>query len=140
MKLRCRGILLKQSGPELITKSIRTVKAGELWLDSHISVAVMNQFSQEPVINGAAPIPHERNPLSKREREVVALIAQGYKNKELAEKMFISERTVKNHLHNIFDKLGVSHRLELALYALHKGIHLSGSSTAPKTLPSAPPC
>jgi DNA-binding NarL/FixJ family response regulator len=57
------------------------------------------------------------------EREIVALVAQGYKNKEMAEKMFISEQTVKNHLHNIFDKLGVSDRLELALYAIHKNLH-----------------
>jgi DNA-binding NarL/FixJ family response regulator len=64
-----------------------------------------------------------RAPLSQREREIVALVAQGYKNKEIAEKMFISEQTVKNHLHNIFDKLGVSDRLELALYAIHKGLH-----------------
>jgi two-component system, NarL family, nitrate/nitrite response regulator NarL len=53
----------------------------------------------------------------------VVLVAQGFKNKEMAEKMFISEQTVKNHLHNIFDKLGVSDRLELALYAIHKNIH-----------------
>ena len=57
-------------------------------------------------------------------------MAQGYKNKEMAEKMFISEQTVKNHLHNIFDKLGVSDRLELALYAIHKGLHLSAGHDA----------
>jgi DNA-binding NarL/FixJ family response regulator len=68
----------------------------------------------------------ERSPLSAREREIVGLVAQGYKNKEMAEKMFISEQTVKNHLHNIFDKLGVSDRLELALYAIHKGLHIGG--------------
>ena len=51
------------------------------------------------------------------------MVAQGFKNKEIAEKIFISEQTVKNHLHNIFDKLGVSDRLELALYAIHKGFH-----------------
>ena len=68
----------------------------------------------------------KQNSLPAREREIVALVAQGYKNKEMAEKMFISEQTVKNHLHNIFDKLGVSDRLELALYAIHKGLHLNG--------------
>ena len=135
MKLGCRGILLKQSDPELIIQSIRTVMAGEIWLDSHISESVVNHSSEEPVINGTAPIPYERNPLSKREREVVGLIAQGYKNKEMAEKMFISEQTVKNHLHNIFHKLGVCDRLELALYAVHKGVYLNGSgSPAPKAL------
>ena len=60
--------------------------------------------------------------LSNREREIVALVAQGFKNKEIAERMFISEQTVKNHLHNVFDKLGVSDRLELALYAIHRNI------------------
>jgi DNA-binding NarL/FixJ family response regulator len=49
----------------------------------------------------------------------VQLVAQGYQNKEIAGKLFISEQTVKNHLHNIFDKLGFSDRLELALYAIH---------------------
>jgi DNA-binding NarL/FixJ family response regulator len=61
--------------------------------------------------------------LSTREREIVGLIAQGFKNKDMAERLFISEQTVKNHLHNIFDKLGVSDRLELALYAIHHKLH-----------------
>ena len=61
-------------------------------------------------------------PLSNREREVSGLVVQGYLNKEIAEKLFISEQTVKNHLHNIFEKLGVSNRLELALYIVqHQG-------------------
>ena len=76
-----------------------------------------------PLPQAAAPRERERSPLSQREREIVALVAQGFKNKEMAEKMFISEQTVKNHLHNIFDKLGVSDRLELALYAIHNNLH-----------------
>lgn len=131
MKLGCSGIVLKQTAPDLIVKSIRKVNDGEIWLDSHTTAAVMRQFASastpEP---SAAQVPgrvRERSPLSTREREIVALVAQGYKNKEMAEKMFISEQTVKNHLHNIFDKLGVSDRLELALYAIHKGLHLPGT-------------
>jgi DNA-binding NarL/FixJ family response regulator len=113
----------------LIVKSIRKVHSGEIWLDSHTTAAVMRQFST--ALEGGHPSAsgtkgRERSPLSTREREIVALVAQGYKNKEMAEKMFISEQTVKNHLHNIFDKLGVSDRLELALYAIHKGLHLNG--------------
>ena len=126
MKLGCSGIVLKQTAPELIVKSIRKVHSGEIWLDSHTTAAVMKQFSTatgEPSVVGGAKA-RERSPLSAREREIVAFVAQGYKNKEMAEKMFISEQTVKNHLHNIFDKLGVSDRLELALYAIHKGLHL----------------
>ena len=129
MKLGCSGIVLKQTSADLIVKSIRKVHSGEIWLDSLTTAAVMRQFAtpQEQALHAAgAPVPpgRERSPLSNREREIVGLVAQGYKNKEMAEKMFISEQTVKNHLHNIFDKLGVSDRLELALYAIHKGLHL----------------
>jgi DNA-binding NarL/FixJ family response regulator len=124
MKLGCSGIVLKQTAADLIIKSIRKVHAGEIWLDSHTTAAVMHQFASP----GDFGLPtgvrgRDRSPLSQREREIVALVAQGYKNKEMAEKLFISEQTVKNHLHNIFDKLGVSDRLELALYAIHKGLH-----------------
>src|SRR6476469_3128477 len=130
MKLGTSGIVLKQTATELLIKSIRKVHAGEIWLDSHTTAAVIRQFvanDEGPAVQSLPPAPptreRERSPLSQREREIVALVAQGFKNKEMAEKMFISEQTVKNHLHNIFDKLGVSDRLELALYAIHKNIH-----------------
>jgi len=128
MKLGTSGIVLKQTATEMLIKSIRKVYAGEIWLDSHTTAEVIRRFvtADEPL--GAppsipAPRERERSPLSQREREIVALVAQGFKNKEMAEKMFISEQTVKNHLHNIFDKLGVSDRLELALYAIHNNLH-----------------
>ena len=130
MKLGCSGILRKDAAPMLIAKSISKVHAGEIWLDSDTTAAVMRQFSNPmefaaqsaAVTNGKSP--RERAQLSQREREIIILIAQGYKNKEIAEKMFITEQTVKNHLHNVFDKLGVSDRLELALYAIHNSLHL----------------
>src|SRR5439155_18972846 len=110
MKFGTCGIVLKQTATELLIKSIRKVHAGEIWLDSHTTAAVMRQFQTGTEGSGATAggKGRERSPLSAREREIVALVAQGYKNKEMAEKMFISEQTVKNHLHNIFDKLGVS--------------------------------
>src|SRR5437879_5517889 len=131
MKFGTCGIVLKQTATELLIKSIRKVHAGEIWLDSHTTAAVIRQFvanDEAPVtVQFLPPAPptreRERSPLSQREREIVALVAQGFKNKEMAEKMFISEQTVKNHLHNIFDKLGVSDRLELALYAIHNNLH-----------------
>jgi DNA-binding NarL/FixJ family response regulator len=126
MKMGCSGIVVKQTDPELILKSIRKVHGGEIWLDSHTTAAVMRQFASpgDGTPRGGRG-GRSRSPLSNREREIVALVAQGYRNREMAEKMFISEQTVKNHLHNIFDKLGVSDRLELALYAIHKGLHLN---------------
>jgi DNA-binding NarL/FixJ family response regulator len=128
MKLGCSGILMKSSAPALIIKSIQKVNAGEIWLDSNTTAAVIRQFANPgdvaaQLLHGNGK-PRERAQLSQREREIIVLIAQGYKNKEIAEKMFITEQTVKNHLHNVFDKLGVSDRLELALYAIHNSLHL----------------
>ncbi|MDQ2777720.1 MAG: response regulator transcription factor [Acidobacteriota bacterium] len=127
MKLGCSGVLLKDGPVALIEKSLQKVQAGEIWLDSNTTAAVIRQFASPadfpaPSSNGK-PI-RERAQLSQREREIIVLIAQGYKNKEIAEKMFITEQTVKNHLHNVFDKLGVSDRLELALYAIHNSLHV----------------
>jgi DNA-binding NarL/FixJ family response regulator len=127
MKLGCCGILLKDASTSLIEKSIHKVYAGEIWLDSTTTAAVIRQFASPaefPAAHTNGKSNRERAQLSQREREIIVLIAQGYKNKEIAEKMFITEQTVKNHLHNVFDKLGVSDRLELALYAIHNSLHL----------------
>ncbi len=119
MKFGTSGIVLKQTATELLIKSIRKVYGGEIWLDSKMTGVVMRQFAS-PVELG--PQERDKPRLSDREREVVALVAQGFKNKEIAERIFLSEQTVKNHMHNIFNKLGVSDRLELALYAIHGNI------------------
>jgi DNA-binding NarL/FixJ family response regulator len=116
VRLGSAGVVRKQQTTDLLIKSIRKVAAGEIWLDGQLTAAVMREFT-EPA---PAPADRPKSLLSAREREIVGLVCQGYRNKEIAEKMFISEQTVKNHLHNIFDKLGVSDRLELALYAIHK--------------------
>ncbi|HYB61773.1 MAG TPA: response regulator transcription factor [Methylomirabilota bacterium] len=115
MRLGARGIVLKQSATDLLVKSIFKVYGGEIWLDNHMTAEVMKAFSKS---SDSGPR-REKPLLSDREKEIVQLVAQGYRNKEIGEKLFISEQTVKNHLHNIFDKLGVSDRLELALYAIH---------------------
>jgi len=127
MKLGCCGILLKDAATSLVDKSIQRVYAGEIWLDSNTTAAVIRQFASPTDLPGGhvnGKSTRERAQLSTREREIIVLIAQGYKNKEIAEKMFITEQTVKNHLHNVFDKLGVSDRLELALYAIHNSLHM----------------
>ncbi|MBV9267482.1 MAG: response regulator transcription factor [Acidobacteriaceae bacterium] len=127
MKVGGSGILLKEGPVSLVEKSVQKVYAGEIWLDSSTTAAVIRQFASPaeftPSHTNGKPN-RERAQLSQREREIIVLIAQGYKNKEIAEKMFITEQTVKNHLHNVFDKLGVSDRLELALYAIHNSLHV----------------
>ncbi len=115
MRLGARGIVLKQSASELLVKSIQRVHSGEIWLDNRMTAEVMKAFAKSA--DGGAR--RDKPLLSDREKEIVQLVAQGFRNKEIGEKLFISEQTVKNHLHNIFDKLGVSDRLELALYAIH---------------------
>ena len=115
MRLGARGVVLKQSASDLLVKSIRKVSDGEIWLDNRMTAEVMKAFSKS---SDSGPR-REKPLLSDREKEIVQLVAQGFRNKEIGEKLFISEQTVKNHLHNIFDKLGVSDRLELALYAIH---------------------
>jgi two-component system nitrate/nitrite response regulator NarL len=115
MRLGARGVVLKQSASDLLVKSIRKVADGEIWLDNRMTAEVIDAFKK----SAEGGQRREKPLLSEREKEIVQLVAQGFRNREIGEKLFISEQTVKNHLHNIFDKLGVSDRLELALYAIH---------------------
>ena len=118
----CRGILQKNCAPELLFKCVRKVCEGELWLDRATTSQVLQQFTAEQQPQKPKERDARNSPLSPREREIVLLVVQGFKNKELAERLAISEQTVKNHMHNIFDKVGVSDRLELALYAIHNNL------------------
>jgi two-component system, NarL family, nitrate/nitrite response regulator NarL len=115
MRLGARGVVLKQSATDLLVQSIHRVHAGEIWLDNRMTAEVMKAFSH----SSESGQRREKTLLTDREREIVQHVAQGFRNKEIGQKLFISEQTVKNHLHNIFDKLGLSDRLELALYAVH---------------------
>ena len=134
LKLGSCGIVQKQTATELLIDSIRRVHAGELWMDSRTTATVMQRF----VSAGGASRPANSAPgrersssrLSTREHEIVSLVAQGFKNQDLASKLSLSEQTVKNHLHTIFDKLGVSDRLELALYAITRGLQVGTSAPA----------
>lgn len=118
------GIVSKKESTELLLKSIRKVRAGEMWLDRATTANVMRELSGRPI-----PMPRHITlrdkplTLSRREREIVGLVAQGFRNREMADKLFISEQTVKNHMHNIFEKIGVQDRLELALYAIYHRMH-----------------
>jgi DNA-binding NarL/FixJ family response regulator len=121
VRLGARGIVQKSTSGPMLLKAIRKVQEGEFWLDRSTTAEVVRHFSASRPL----PVPDTRSAegrfpsLSRREREIISLVTQGLRNKELAEKLGISEQTVKNHLHNIFDKLGVSDRLELALHAIH---------------------
>jgi len=111
-----RGIVLKAAATERLLEGIRKVYQGEVWIDQRVAAEVMKAMSQP---GGPRASRGGRDLITPREKEIVALVTQGLRNKEIAEKLSISEQTVKNHLQNIYDKLGVSDRLELALYSLH---------------------
>lgn len=104
---------MKQSASDVLLKSIRKVHDGEIWLDARLTTKVFETFRRLAATRRQKPL------LSDREREIVQLVTQGFRNREIGEELSISEQTVKNHMHNIFDKVGVSDRLELALYAVH---------------------
>lgn len=116
MRLGARGFLSKSASTDLYMKCIRKVHAGEVWLNGRMTEAVLEALSGRGTDNRAK----EKSELSRRELEVIELVVQGYKNRDIAEKLFISEKTVKNHLSAIFNKLGVSDRLELTLFAFEK--------------------
>jgi DNA-binding NarL/FixJ family response regulator len=119
--LGARGIVLKNSAFQLLLKCIRLVNEGQYWVGQEgVSdlVHALRRMKPSQGVSGAA-----RNfGLSPREMEVIALIVAGYTNKDLARELRISENTAKHHLTNIFDKLGVSNRLELVLYAVDNGL------------------
>ncbi len=106
------GLVLKESPPEQLIECVRRVQAGERWIDPDAVTRVLQP---------AAPTPSETQQraasLTGREREVVRMIAAGLRNRDIGERLSISENTVKVHLHNIYEKLGVEGRMELLLFA-----------------------
>ena len=116
LRLGVRGVVLKEAATVVLFKCIRSVVAGEFWIGNE-AVADLVKLVREIT----APAPKRncpKNGLTPRELQVISTIVAGYSNKEIAQKFSISEDTVKHHLTNIFDKLGVSSRLELATYAI----------------------
>ncbi len=122
LQLGARGIVMKDASPELLFKSIHAVMNGQYWIDRE---AVSDLVAALRDARAAAPppvVPARPFNLTRRELEIVKAIVNGDTNKEIASRFGVSEDTVKHHLTSIFDKVGVSTRLELAMFALHHGI------------------
>ena len=125
LQLGARGVVLKDSATQLLLKSIHTVMTGEYWVGREsVSNLVQDLRTQMQASNEESR--QKKFGLTPRELEIVSAVVAGYSNKEIAEYFKISEDTVKHHLSNIFDKLGVSTRLELALFAVNQGLPLKG--------------
>ena len=117
LRLGAHGIVLKESATDVLYKCIRAVMAGGFWVGhDRIGDLVHSLRKVEPAPASGAP-PASR--LTPREFQIIAAIVSGATNKDIGVQFGLSEQTVKNHLSHIFDKLGVSSRLELALYAVH---------------------
>jgi len=129
LQLGARGVVLKESASELLFRSIRVVMDGQYWLGRDRVADLVTTLRELSV---STPPPSPKNfGLTPRELEVVAVIVGGYSNSDIAVKLSISEKTVKHHLTNISEKLGVSNRLELASFALHH--NLAPETPAPPT-------
>ena len=125
IRLGARGVILKEEPVEEIPKAIDKVLRGELWLDRATSERIFSEFSGRARAGGGRPADPEAEKaatLTPREREVVALVGEGLKNERIAERLFVSEKTVRNSLTTIYDKLGVSNSLELILFAQRCGL------------------
>lgn len=118
LQIGARGIILKESATQLLLKAIRGVMAGQYWVGRE-SVADIVEYLKSTSAGAQADQQAKNFGLTKREMEILGTIVAGFTNKEIAKKFNLSEDTVKHHLTNIFDKVGVSSRLELALFAIN---------------------
>ena len=117
VRLGVQGLVLKEMAPKLLVQCIRRVHAGKQWLEHHSArQALEKMLRREAGARELAAI------LTPREIDIVRLAAQGLRNKEIADKLFISEGTVKTHLHNIYEKLNIDSRVALVHYAQEKGL------------------
>ncbi len=114
IKLGAMGVVLKDQAAEVLIKAIRKVHAGEVWIDRAMVGDVLSEMTRGDKQNSAAT---HIDSLTDRERQVIKLVAEGLRNKQIGERLYISETTVTHHLSSIFSKLGVSDRLELVIYA-----------------------
>jgi|HubBroStandDraft_6_1064221.scaffolds.fasta_scaffold435267_2 two-component system nitrate/nitrite response regulator NarL len=117
LKLGAYGVIMKESTTQRLFDSIQCVMAGQYWVGREsVSDLVRALRSVAPTENGVRGKDYG---LTTRELEIVTLVVAGYSNPDIAQRCSISEQTVKHHISNIFDKLGVSNRLELALFAVN---------------------
>jgi len=115
-QLGAMGVVLKEDAADLLLKAIEKVYKGEAWLDRVTLGTLLFQMSNQDK-DSLDPRAKKISSLTDRERQVIALIAEGLKNRQIAERLFISPTTVTHHLSSIYSKLGVADRLELVIYA-----------------------
>jgi two-component system, NarL family, nitrate/nitrite response regulator NarL len=115
LQMGARGVVMKEAATQLLMKAIRTVMAGQYWIGREAVGDIVDFMRTNP----AGDKPPRNYGLTKREMDILTTIVAGLSNKDIARKFSLSEDTVKHHLTNIFDKVGVASRLELALFAIN---------------------
>jgi DNA-binding NarL/FixJ family response regulator len=117
VKLGARGVVMKESAPDTLLECVRRVSAGDPWLDGEVVARAADRVAaREAAAREAGAL------LTPRELDIVRMIGQGLRNRAIGERLSISEGTVKIHLHNVYEKLGVDGRLALMLRAREKGL------------------
>lgn len=114
IQMGAEGYVLKDAEPKVLVDAIRSVNNGQSYIQANMTRELVREFNKISLHDKAKT---EENNLTAREMEVLELIAEGLINKEIAKRLFISEKTVKNHVSNIFRKLNVSDRTQAAIYA-----------------------
>lgn len=127
------GVILRSVEPSMFVKCTRKVSENEMWLPKK-QVAQMAKL-----LEGSVPV-RPRDTLTHREKTIISYLMQGWRNREIARHLGITEQTVKNHLRTVYDKVGVSDRLELVLYAIHQRLDLppTGPAAAAPVKPARP--
>ncbi len=126
LKLGAYGVILKESTSQRLFDSIRCVMAGQFWVGRESVSDLVRALRSVSSPGEGAPRAKDFG-LTPREMEIVTMVVAGYSNPDIAQRCSISEQTVKHHVSNIFDKLGVSNRLELALFAVNHRLTEAGS-------------
>ncbi|HEU5152629.1 MAG TPA: response regulator transcription factor [Iamia sp.] len=111
------GFLLKDAGPALLVEAVRAAARGDALVSPQITTRLLRQLGGSPSRAAAQPV----EPLTDREEEALALVAQGLTNAEIGERLFVSASTVKTHVSNLHAKLGARNRVELAVWAWQTG-------------------
>jgi DNA-binding NarL/FixJ family response regulator len=122
-----RGIVPRSISPDLLVKCVRKIAQGETWIDNQSVNWVIEAYRSNAA---AITNPRSQPRLSPKEQAIIHGITQGRRNKEIASEMGTTEQVVKNYLRKIYDKLGVSDRLELALYCLHHQVLPNGATNS----------
>jgi len=117
-----RGYLSVNTTTGDLTKAIRAVHRGEMWIERKMVAKIIEEDAKKDSATKRQNASAKKDLLTPREQDVLALLTEGYTNKEIANKLFISEKTVKSHLSNIFKRLDVSGRIKAMVYAIRHGL------------------